>query len=151
MRHLSLPVQIAVIVLVLGGLLACAVGVGWWLARVGRRSVPEPTVSPSPSVRPTAALLPPSTATPTASTAPVVVPPTSTLAPTPTVADVVVVQPGDRGLYDVCRRYCPALDADFRALDAYARRVAEHNNLPWGDGGPKLVQGQRISMLPCPP
>ncbi len=151
MRYLSLPMQIAVIALVLGGLLACAVGVGWWMARTERRAVPEPVGSPSPTARPTVASLPPSTATPTTPAASPAVPPTSTLAPTPTVADVVMVQPGDRGLYDVCRRYCPALKADFQALDAYARRVAAHNGLPWGSSGPELAPGQRISMLPCPP
>lgn len=59
----------------------------------------------------------------------------------------------DGGLYGVCRRFCDGLWPDGQVphgLDAYARRVAKHNGIPWPDGGPELRVGQKLEMLPCP-
>ena len=138
-------------------LLAVGGGVGdvaHLLLSAPAETLPTATVAPSQpppgtaTVAPSAVFSPPPEDT-------VVYRPTSTPRPTATPLPTPawgreVVRPGDRGLYDVCRRHCPGLRHDFAALDRYARRVAEANGLSWGANGPALETGMELSMPPCP-
>ncbi len=77
--------------------------------------------------------------------------PAPTSSPTPR-SDSITVLPGE-GLYEVCRRHCPGRfdgPEGEQVLDDYAHRVADHNGLPWGGGGPPLEPGQELDMPPCP-
>lgn len=127
---------------------------GWGLHALVAGSRPvAPT--PTPSITSTVTSSSGKPAQPTATGTPASTQATSTPAPTssPTPrSDSITVLPGE-GLYEVCRRHCPGRfdgpDGE-QVLDDYARRVADHNGLPWGWRGPNLEPGQKLDMPPCP-
>lgn len=154
--------------IVLGGLAILAIVVGWGahfvldalsndtatatiipltatvsMAITGPTQTPTATlaVTTSPNSMPTPAKL---TSTPR---------PTFTPDPTRNTPGIAVVQPGDRGLYDVCRRYCAGCwegDDVPSNLLAYAREVAAANNKPWNNGNVYISPRMKLTMPPCP-
>jgi hypothetical protein len=129
---------------------------GWGLhALVAGNRSPTPTRSNIPTVTPSPSAPPQPTTTATVASPQGPDRATSTAAPTtiPTPQKNSITVRRNEGLYEVCRRHCPGRfkgPEGAQILYDYARRVADHNGLPWGWRGPDLEPGQELDMPPCP-